>query len=273
MGIYYSDSGFQFNIRTTYAVKRLLIANVVVFFLQQICIVLWKIDFLSLFAGLNPALVLRGMIWQPVTYMFLHHSIRHILFNMFALWMFGCSIEDIWGAKAFLKYYFITGVGAGLLSLIASIVTGSPNITVGASGAIFGILVAFGMMFPNRIILVFFLFPMRARNFVLLFAAIELWITVTAGPQAGGVARFAHIGGMLIGYIYLKYGDRIKYSIPRVRFNTGHREQRNAREWNDFMNEEVDPILDKIGREGIHSLTRKERSILKKARGRRRNGA
>jgi membrane associated rhomboid family serine protease len=273
MGIYRGGSEFQFAIRLSYAVKRLIIANAVIFFLQRICYLLWGADYLAIFAGLNPAFVLRGMIWQPVTYMFLHYDFFHILFNMFALWMFGSSIEEVWGAKAFLKYYFITGIGAGLLSLLTSIIAGLTSITIGASGAVFGILVAFGMLFPNRVVLVFFFFPMRARNFVLLFAAIELWMTLETGPVGGGVARFAHLGGMLFGYLYLKYGDRLKYSFPRIRFNVRPRKQKNAEDWTDFMDQEVDPILDKISREGIHSLTRKERSILKKARGRRKDGA
>ena len=112
---------------------------------------------------------------------------------------------------------------------------------------------------------------MRARTFVLLIGAIELAVTITAGPYGGRVARFAHLGGALVGFIYLKFGDRIKYSIPRIRFKTNARSDKQAKDWSTFMREEVDPILDKIGREGNHSLTRKERNILKKARGHRRN--
>jgi membrane associated rhomboid family serine protease len=207
------------------------------------------------------------MIWQLATYMFLHYDLWHLLFNMFALWMFGSSIEEAWGPREFLKYYFFTGIMAGLMSFLVSI--GQNVITIGASGAIFGILVAFGMLYPNRIILAFFFFPMRAKNFVLLFAGLELWMTIEAGPHAGGVARFAHLGGMLFGYLYLKFGDRVARSIPRIRFNARPQSARKVENWGRFMQDEVDPILDKIGREGIHSLTRKERRILKKARGRR----
>lgn len=271
MPLYFGDSGYQFAIRATDTVKKLIIANGVIFLLQHISFVLARVDYLAVFLGLNPALVLRGMIWQPVTYMFLHGGLFHVLINMLMLWMFGSSIEDVWGSKAFLKYYFITGVGAGLLSLLTSIIGGLPGTTVGASGAIFGLLVAFGMLFPDRIILVFFFFPMRARNAVILFAAIELWVTLAAGPRAGGIARFAHIGGMLIGYLYLKYWDRLKYSFPRIRFNARTRGGKKVEDWTGFMNDDVDPILDKISKEGIHSLTRKERRILKKARGRRKD--
>ncbi|UCD56834.1 MAG: rhomboid family intramembrane serine protease [Candidatus Hydrogenedentota bacterium] len=270
MARYYGGSEFQFSVRITYAVKRLIIVNAAVFLLQQICRLTFGMDYLSLFLGLNSYRILHGMIWQPVTYMFLHYDLFHLLFNMFALWMFGSDIEGAWGPRAFLHYYFFTGIGAGLLSFLTSI--GANVITIGASGAIFGILVAFGMLFPNRVVLVFFLFPMRARNFVILFGAIELWMTLASGPRAGGVARFAHLGGMLFGYLYLKYADRIRYSIPHIRITTGKRGKKSEQEWIHFMHEEVDPILDKISREGLHSLTRKERKILKKARGRRGNG-
>jgi membrane associated rhomboid family serine protease len=270
MGLYYGGSEFQFSFRISYAVKRLIIANAAIFLLQGICRMTFGLDYLSVVLGLNSYGVLHGMIWQPVTYMFLHYDLWHLLFNMFALWMFGSDVEGAWGARSFLYYYFFTGIGAGLLSFLTSI--GVNVITIGASGAIFGILVAFGMLFPDRTVLMFFFFPMRARNFVILFAAIELWMTLASGPRAGGVARFAHIGGMLFGYLYLKYGDRIGHSLPRIRFNTGSRRKKGKQDWTHFMNEEVDPILDKISTQGIHSLTRKERKILKKARGRRRPG-
>ena len=270
MGLYYGGSDSRFAVRMTDAVKWLIVANAVIFLLQQVCRMTFGGDYLALFFGLNSHAVLRGMLWQPATYMFLHYDLFHLLFNMFALWMFGSSIEAVWGPRPFLQYYLFTGVAAGLLSLLVSI--GVNVTTIGASGAIFGILVAFGMLFPDRVVLVFFFFPMLARNFVILFAAIELYMTVVSGPHGGGVARFAHLGGMLFGYLYLKFGDRVRFSLPRIRFNTRQRGGNKAGDWHNFMRSEVDPILDKISREGIHSLTRKERKILKKARGRRDTG-
>ncbi|MBI5114930.1 rhomboid family intramembrane serine protease [Candidatus Poribacteria bacterium] len=267
MGLYYGGSEYRFSVRISYAVKLLIIANIATFFIQQICSLAFRTDYLALFLGLNSFRVLQGMIWQLVTYMFLHYDLFHLLFNMLALWMFGSDVEEELSTRQFLRFYFFTGIGAGLLSFLTSI--GVNTVTIGASGAIFGILVAFGMLFPNRIVLVFFFFPMRAKNFVILFGAIELWMTLSAGPRMGGVARFAHLGGMLFGYLYLKFGDRIRWSIPRIRFSRHSGVRETEAEWMRFMREEVDPILDKIGREGIHSLSRKERGILKKARGRR----
>jgi membrane associated rhomboid family serine protease len=271
---YHSGSGgpdFRFAVQMTETVKWLIIINVAIFFLQGLVFMASRGQYFSLYFGVSANMFLRGMIWQPVTYMFLHASIGHIFWNMLILWMFGCEIEREWGSRAFLRYYFITGIGGGVMILLTSMAMGDNHITLGASGAIFGLLVAFGMLFPDRIILAFFLFPMRARNFVLLLGVIELWVTIMAGPYGGRVARFAHLGGALVGFLYLKFGDRIKYSIPRIRFKTNSRNEPKAQDWSSFMREEVDPILDKIGREGIHSLTRKERNILKKARGHKRN--
>jgi membrane associated rhomboid family serine protease len=210
------------------------------------------------------------MIWQPFTYMFLHDDLGHIFWNMFGLWMFGRDIEEAWGPRSFLTYYLFTGTGAGILSFFAGL--GSIVPTIGASGAIFAILLAYGMLFPNNIVLLLFVFPMRARNVVILFGAFELWMTLAAGPQAGGVARLAHLGGMGFGYLYIKYGDWMRQRLPRIRINLGSRRGSSEEDWERFMHEEVDPILEKIGREGIHSLTWKERKILKKARGRRKAG-
>lgn len=146
-------------------------------------------------------------IWQLVTYGFLHGSILHLAANMFALWMFGVQIENLWGSRPFAVYYFFCLIGAGLIQLlVASIAAGSGDIypTIGASGGVFGILLAFGMMFPNQMIFLLFPpIPMKAKYFVLLYGAFELWAGFT-GSMAG-VAHFAHIGGMLFGFVLIQY--------------------------------------------------------------------
>jgi len=147
---------FQFSVRLPTAVKYLIITNAAIFFLQNLTQLMFGRPYLSLVFGLNSTAVFHGFIWQPVTYMFLHYDFLHLLFNMFALWMFGSDVEEAWGTRQFLFYYFLTGIGAGLLSFVTSI--GVNVITIGASGAIFGILVAFGMLFPDRTVLAFFLF-------------------------------------------------------------------------------------------------------------------
>jgi membrane associated rhomboid family serine protease len=134
--------------------------------------------------------------------MFLHGGITHLLFNMLALWMFGSTLEQDWGTRRFLKYYFFCGIAAGVCVLAANAAIGDWGTrTVGASGAIFGLLLAFGVMYPNQTVLMNFLFPIKAKYMVAIYAAIELLLTF--GPNTG-VSTIAHLGGMLFGYVYLK---------------------------------------------------------------------
>jgi membrane associated rhomboid family serine protease len=141
-------------------------------------------------------------VWQIFTYMFLHGGVMHLLFNMLTLWFFGTQLERDWGTRRFLKYYFYCGMAAGVCVLIADVLTSDYfTPTIGASGAIFGILVAFGVLYPNQTVLMNFLFPIKAKYLVMIYAAIELLLTF--GPN-NGVSTIAHLGGMLFGYIYLK---------------------------------------------------------------------
>ena len=153
--------------------------------------------------------------YQFITYMFLHGGFTHILFNMLALYMFGTSIENAWGAKRFLTYYLVCGIGAALVhfAIFYFQIGGNseyynfiPTI-IGASGAVFGLLLAYGMMYPNQVIYVQFIIPMKAKYFVALYGAIELFsgINNSAGDN---VAHFAHLGGMLFGFILIKYWQK-----------------------------------------------------------------
>lgn len=140
-------------------------------------------------------------VWQLVSYMFLHASLGHIFFNLFALWMFGQAIENFWGTHRFTVYYFLTGIGAALLHML---IGGGGAPTLGASGAVYGILLAFGMMFPERrIMLLIPPIPLKAKYFVAIFGAIELISGLSRTNS--GVAHFAHLGGMLVGFILIKY--------------------------------------------------------------------
>lgn len=147
------------------------------------------------FAGFMP--------WQLATYSFLHGGFTHLLFNMFALWLFGVQIENTWGSRRFAVFYFVCVVGAALIQLIVASSEGVIYPTVGASGGIFGILLAFGMMFPNQPIYLYFLFPIKAKWFVILYGLLELW-AAASGSQPG-VANFAHLGGMLFGFLLIQY--------------------------------------------------------------------
>ena len=144
------------------------------------------------------------MPWQVVTYAFLHGSVMHLFFNMLGLWMFGAELERVWGTKRFIQFYTASLLAAAVIQLLVNMLLGSPHPTVGASGALFGLLLAFGMMFPNRIIMPLFPpIPMKAKTFVMVFGGLELLLGVT-GTQSG-VAHFAHLGGMLGGYLMIRY--------------------------------------------------------------------
>jgi len=143
------------------------------------------------------------MPWQLVTYGFLHLNFFHLFFNMLGLWMFGSELERIWGDRRYLQFYFASLVAAGITQVVVTALMHSNAPTIGASGALFGLLLAFAMMFPNRIILLFFVIPMRARWLVLLYGVLELYQGIYV--MNSGVAHFAHLGGMLGGLLTLRY--------------------------------------------------------------------
>ena len=144
------------------------------------------------------------MPWQVVSYAFLHGSVAHLFFNMLGLWMFGAELERVWGQKRFIQFYFASVLSAAIVQLLFNLLIGSGAPTVGASGGLFGLLLAFGMMFPNRIIIPLFPpIPMKAKVFVAVFGGLELLFGVTG--TASGVAHFAHLGGMLGGFLVIRY--------------------------------------------------------------------
>ncbi len=219
--------------------------------------------------GLIPRLAWsRFFIWQFFTYMFLHGGLFHLFFNMYALWVFGCEVERMWGPRAFLRYYLITGVGAGIIHTLITPMSMVP--TIGASGAVLGVLTAFAMMFPDREItmLLFFILPvrMRARTLALLFAGISLFSGVIG--SADGIAHFAHLGGMLVGYLYLKIDWR--WGALKKRFEDLQRKRRmrvihKKEEEREKLRRLVDQVLDKANDVGMENLTRDEKLLLKRA--------
>jgi len=181
------------------AVKVLLIANVSVFIFQSFL----DYRFILIF-GLVPQLVWKELyIWQLFTYQFLHGGLFHLLFNMLALWMFGCDLERQWGSKFFTKYYFVSAVGGGILNAVLMPSQMVPSI--GASGGIYGILLAYGLTYPNRTVYLYFLFPIKMKHFVMVIGAIALYSSMTTSQT--GIAHLAHLGGMGFGYIYLRWGN------------------------------------------------------------------
>lgn len=246
------------------AISQIVLLNVVIFLIQQL------VPGRLLGFGLIPSHVVHGQIWELVTYLFLHGGMMHILFNMFALVMFGSDLERWWGSRDFTKYYFVCGIGAGLAQILVTYVSGgNPNIpTIGASGAIFGVLIAYGMAFPNRQVLIWFIIPVSARTMVALFIFMELALTLQY-HGGDGVARFAHLGGALVGYLYLKYdvlGWRARRWLRRARATVSGSSTRSRRVDPDpEMQEQIDTILEKISREGMGSLTEEEKKLLRES--------
>lgn len=209
------------------ALKWLIAANVVVFLAQLLLPAVAGLR-LEGTLGLLPRRVLADFtVWQLGTYMFLHAGVFHLLFNMLALWMFGTELERVWGTPYFLKFYFVTGIGAAVLTVLFGLLPFSfaeqvqHSIIIGASGAIFGLLLAYAMYFPRRPMYLYFLFPVETRYAVMIFGAIELFAALS-GPS--GVANATHLGGLIVGYLFLKSGrihpwSEVKYRYLKWRIN------------------------------------------------------
>ena len=151
--------------------------------------------------GLQPLAVTHGLqIWRLVTYLFLHGGFFHVIFNLFALWMFGADLERLWGSRRFLFYYFLTGIGAGLFDVLLQ--PSALTMTIGCSGAIYGLLLAFGLIFPNRPIFLWLIIPVKAKWFVLILGLIE-FVSSWSNPGSP-ISHVAHLGGMLVGFLYLR---------------------------------------------------------------------
>lgn len=247
-------------------VKRLLIINIGIFIFLLITGIYRNAA--GWFALIPQEVLHHFQIWRLFTYLFLHAGLLHIIINMYVLWMFGPEIERGMGSSQFLFYYLFTGIGGGLFPLILS---NPVTPIVGASASIFGLLVAFGIMFPDAIItLIIPPVSMKAKHFVIVIGVIAFLILLS-GPTR--IAWDAHLGGMLFGYLYFRYGIKRgggygrKWNISaklrdfRDKWARLQKQQRKQ-----FIEEEIDPILDKMSKVGIKGLTRRERQILKKAK-------
>lgn len=204
-------------------VKWLLISNVAVFILGFFA-GLAKLDRPLAYLALTPVAVVRDFyVWQLATYLFLHGGFGHIIWNMLALWMFGADLERVWGTRRFIQFYFFCGIGAGICVVLANYLLpwGNPAIpTIGSSGAIFGILLVYAMLFPDRDILWAFLIPIKVKYFVMIVGAIAFMSSF--GPNTG-VSEFAHLGGLLFGYLFVK--------TPNLKLDPAGGFQRQFREW------------------------------------------
>ena len=244
----------------TDAIKILVSVNFGIFLLQTIART--EGMFFPLF-GLVPKLVWSEfMLWQPFTYLFFHGSIWHVLINMFVLWMFGSELERLWGKKHFLKFYFVTGVGAGLVTMIIGINSMTP--IVGASGAVYGVLLAYGLTYPNRTVYLYGIIPIKSLWFVIGIGVIAF---MSSFDNVSQISHFTHLSGMVIGYLMLKRPVRFNdlwFTIRKrtLEYKIKHEEKKVSQ--HQEIEREIDSILDKINREGFDSLTNEEHDRLYK---------
>lgn len=234
-------------------VNKLIIANVAVYLLQFV----FQPSFQRIFA-LTPADVFTKLyIWQPLTYMFLHsmYSIWHLFFNMLITWFFGSALESVWGGQRFLKYYITCGLGGALFFMIFN----SNGSVVGASGAVFGLYLAYAMLFPNNYVLLWFVFPVKAKYLVTFLALFQLALGVS-GP--GSIAYFAHLGGMAAGLLFFRREIMSTRFGLRTRRLWSHYAETKKQEWKKQESEKIDSILDKIAAKGYENLSTTEKRIL-----------
>ena len=286
-------------------IKYLLISNIAIFLLEFFFLDFLKVGRTSVGEVFLKNFALFGYDspffrpWQVFTYEYMHGSFSHLFFNMFALWMFGMELENLWGSKTFFIYYTVCGIGAGLANaFLAPLFTSlPPNVpTVGASGSIYGVLIAFGMLFPNRYIYIYFMLPLKAKYLVIIYMAVEVF--AVASQSQSGIAHVAHLGGAVVGflyvYFYLNRGsrkfsrtgdsnvfDNFKnvfekkdkeaniYDIPKRDITDAEFEDLNKSKYEDDVRqkereaqERIDAILDKLSARGYSSLTDEEKKIL-----------
>ncbi len=303
---YYKPRGFGFFSNLSPIIKNLLIANIIVFFVQ---VIFENINFggipgwylLNRYFALNPIAGVDQVgqsfnfqIWQLFTYQFMHGNFMHILFNMFALWMFGSELAYMWGDRKFFLFYLVCGLGAGIIHLFFSPIFSSQLApTLGASGSIFGILVAYALYFPNRYIITQFLIPVKAKYLIVFYVVLEF----SSVGDMSGFAHLAHIGGAITGAILILLDKKYYFNIDKIfnyfknitkpkdpKANAGsfRRPVKNPfykdkkveeaefyeinpnekKESEPIPQEEIDRILDKISKSGYQNLTKEEKKVL-----------
>ena len=251
----------------TDAIKILVSVNFCIYILQSVS---GKEDVFFRLFGLVPSTFISDlMLWQPFTYMFFHApfyssvGISHILLNMLGLWVFGRELEQAWGKTKFLKYYFITGIGSGLITYFFQM--GSDNPVIGASGAVYGILLAYGISYPNRMLYIWGLIPVRSMWLVIIMGSIAFFGLL---GNADGISHVTHISGMVIGYVLLKKKWRwrdIWFAIRKktIEFQVQRYEEKSIK--NKMLQKDIDVILEKIQKVGFIGLSNKEQSKLYEA--------
>lgn len=267
----------------TPVVKRLLILNGAIF-ITQLMVGRFYPGFIESLFGLHHVGFIQELkLWQIGTYMFLHGGWFHVLFNMLALWMFAGELEQLWGSKLFLRYYLTTGIGAGFFIIVMNYFLyqryGADPVTIGASGAIYGILLAYGMTWPDRKVLLYFIIPVKIKYLVLAFGLIEFFGMLSTATGAGGnISHIGHIGGLITGIIYMlvrikkpagfESNETVKKEgfIARALKKARLKKKKNEIEKRIQSKKIIDELLEKIARQGMSSLTPEEKKRLEWAR-------
>ena len=272
---YYPPGGQRIFVqnRWTPAVRSLIIANCAAFLLQIFTSERGSVSpLIAAFAFNVEAVIQRFALWQFVTYMFLHAGVMHLAINMIGLWMFGSEVERVLGTRRFLWLYFGSGVTGALLHFIIRVASGRGGVMIGASGGCYGVLIAFAIYCGEAIVLAFCFFPMKARTAAIIFVLISFFSGLSELKGAGSnVAHFAHLGGALFGFLYVRAVRSSKwtrfFALPKTQSRKKFKPRLHQPSPPDMddLKERVDQILDKIHTHGADSLTDEERRILDEA--------
>jgi membrane associated rhomboid family serine protease len=267
----------------TPVVKKLLIINSVIFLAQLIIGHYYPNLVESLFGLHHIGFIQELKLWQVVTYMFLHGGWFHILFNLLSLWMFAGEIEQLWGSKLFLRYYLVTGIGAGFFIIVMNYFIflhyQMNPVTIGASGAIYGILLAYGLTWPDRKVLLYFIIPVKIKYLVLIFGCIEFFGMLSSAAGTGGnISHIGHLGGLITGFIYIYTrmrgrpafkstgNESIDNIFTRALKKVRLKKKKKEIEKRIQSKKIIDELLEKIARQGMSSLSTQERNRLEWAR-------
>jgi membrane associated rhomboid family serine protease len=238
-------------------IKVMIITNIAVFIIQKLY------PELTFLLGMTPSRFFAefpNLLYQPFTYMFLHGSIGHIFFNMFALWMFGTEIEFSWGSKPFARFYLLAGLAGAFLTLVVN--SSQPYPVIGASAAIYGVLVAYWIMFPNRYLYIYFLFPIKVKW------AIPGMMLLGFLFSGGNIAHMAHLGGAVYALLFLKMDWRWAFltrPLKKIRYKRQEAKLAKNRQKAEDVMKRVDAILDKINEVGIENISKSDRKFLEEA--------
>jgi membrane associated rhomboid family serine protease len=277
--MYQKNVRIRFGGPLTPGVKKILIINASVFLIQQISGLISNKGLLEILFGLSHEGFVNGlMLWQPLTYMFLHGGWMHIMFNLLGLWMFAGEVELFLGEKRFIRFYVLSGLGAGLFIALMNYYVylsyGLSAVTIGASGALYAVLIAYAILWPEREVFLYFLFPIKIKYLLLAYGVFEFFSTLsTAAGKAGNISHIGHLGGLVAGFFLMKfYMNSPAKEKPGISFIESLKKKYRLKKKRSEIEERIeakkiiDDLLMKIAREGMSSLTADEKKKLEWAR-------